>query len=313
MGNGDGSFQAPVAYAVGLHHFSVAVADLNGDGIPDIVTGYSGVSGKICVLLGNGDGTFEPPTSFRVGPLPATIFVAVGDFRGNGILDVAVADGPASNSLLGYVQVLLGNGDGTFQAPVTYALGSRSYAIAVADLSGDGTPDLIATDLSAVWVLQGNGDGSFSAPLPFASGMYPLGVTVSSFTEAGRSDLAVTSVNAHSVRVMLNDGNWPGHPGEAPRIPGMLGRADAAVPSPGAAVATGLNCRVEMPTPGWPSVASAIDQLLVQAAEGQPVPTFTGMPPRSTWPFTGPEEPMDSLTNMLTPFRANDDDFRIAV
>src|SRR5260370_4762633 len=103
---------------------------------------------------------FQTPRSFDAGSSP--VFVAVGDFNRDGIADLAVVNN-ASNS----VSVLLGNGDGTFQAAVNYAPGSGPNAVAVADFNGDGIPDLAVANIGgqSVSVLLGKGDGACPAAL----------------------------------------------------------------------------------------------------------------------------------------------------
>jgi hypothetical protein len=82
----------------------------------------------------------------------------MADFNHDGVLDLVTAN-------LHSVSVLLGNGDGTFQAPVYYPAGGKSRSVVVGDVNGDGNADLIVTDLSGVSVLLGNGDGTFAAPI----------------------------------------------------------------------------------------------------------------------------------------------------
>jgi hypothetical protein len=97
MGNGDGTFQPQVSYAVGVEPYSAAVADFNGDGIPDLAVSNSICfyksacgPGTVSILLGNGDGTFQPDVEYVVGLTPTGL--AAGDLNGQGGADVAVAN-----------------------------------------------------------------------------------------------------------------------------------------------------------------------------------------------------------------------------
>ena len=148
FGNGNGTFQTAVSYAVGSSPSSVAVGDLNGDGKPDIVVTDAG-GNSVSVLMNNGNGTFQPAVNYAVGVDPTS--VAVGDFNHDGKLDVVAAN-TGSNS----VSVLQGNGNGTFQSAVNYAVGSLPTSVAVADLNGDGFPDLVTANA---------GDGTVSVLL----------------------------------------------------------------------------------------------------------------------------------------------------
>src|ERR1019366_8694387 len=118
--------------------------DLNGDGIPDLLVPSSGT---VVAYLGNGDGTFTQKSTTAT---PTGGFLALGDFNHDGKLDFAT-----SGKLLA-----LGNGDGTFQAPVQIAqdLGTGVTNIAAGDLNGDGWPDLVLTYQfsSYIYVLLNN-------------------------------------------------------------------------------------------------------------------------------------------------------------
>ena len=88
------------------------------------------------------------------------------------------------------VSVLLGNGDGTFQAAVNYAAG-RTSSVAVADFNGDGIPDFaVANAVATCSVLLGNGDGTFQAAVNYAAGPAPYCVAVGDFNRDGEADLA---------------------------------------------------------------------------------------------------------------------------
>ena len=199
IGNGDGSFQAPVIYATGSYApMSLAVGDFNGDGALDLVVGSQCTTvtcgaGQVSVLVGNGDGTFQPPTAYPSGP-GSSYFVVTGDFNGDGNLDVAVADQTAANSV---IAILLGNGDGTFQAPVSYSTGATSAAfLAVGDFNEDGASDLAVANGAAdsVSILLGNGDGTFRTAVIYASGgAFANSIAVGDFNGDGAPDLAVVN------------------------------------------------------------------------------------------------------------------------
>jgi hypothetical protein len=196
LGNGDGTFQAPVNYPLDMLPTSVAVADFKGDGRPDLmVESDASVDGSPTgtqVLLNNGDGTFG-----STGILPIYHSV-VGDFTGDGILDIAGVTGRNT------VSVFLGNGDGTFQAPVSSHVGGEGvFTLTVGDFDGDGHPDLAATaftssdhlDTTRLHLLLGQGDGTFqespvSTPI-FQYGAGPVFMAAADFYGDGTPGLIV--------------------------------------------------------------------------------------------------------------------------
>jgi Divergent InlB B-repeat domain/FG-GAP-like repeat len=138
LGNGDGTFKVHTDYAVVGAPHAIAVADVNGDGVQDLVvaTAVSNDVGGISVLLGNGDGTFKAHQDYPGASLATA--VAVGDFTGDGILDVAVTRWNSSG-----VGVFAGKGDGTFPTRADYTTGgSGQVGVVVGDFNADRKPDL---------------------------------------------------------------------------------------------------------------------------------------------------------------------------
>jgi Bacterial Ig-like domain (group 3)/FG-GAP-like repeat len=233
LGNGDGSFQTAITYASGGQlATSVALADLNGDGRLDIVVANDCPShspsdgpGDLCqfdqysvvgVLLGNGDGTFQPAAVYNSGGY-YSISAAVADLNGDGKPDLVVGNGidfwPDFEN--GAVGVLLGNGDGTFQPPVPYIFAGDGSSAALADVNGDGKPDLLvagfacgscASGDSGLGVLSGNGDGTFQPALVFDSGGFPRSIAVADVNGDRRPDLIMAN---GGVGVLTNTTPWP--------------------------------------------------------------------------------------------------------
>ncbi len=205
LGNGDGSFQTAVPYnSGGQYAFSIAIADLNGDGKSDLVaanqcaTSGDCSTGNVVVLLGNGDGTFQPAVSYGSGGGYA-FAVAVGDLNGDGKADVVVTNqcSDTNNCPSGVVGLLLGNGDGTFQAATTTLTPVMGgvQTVLLGDFNGDHNLDVVSGVGNLL--LLGNGDGTFRSPLSLgASG---IGVASGDLNGDGRPDLAVGGVS-----VLLN-------------------------------------------------------------------------------------------------------------
>lgn len=213
FGNGDGSFQGPTILSVpegptGI--YSAGVADLNGDGIPDLFASNSGIPGQegIGVLLGSPDGTYQPPFIVPSG-VPGPLFTVSGDFNGDGKKDLAVlntCDVPPSCASAS-ITILIGNGDGTFQASAPYPITGYygPVGLVMGDFDGDGKPDLAAAlecatnDCSqgTVAVLRGNGDGTFQDAKPSSVGPGTVtSIAAADFNSDGLTDVAVTNINS---------------------------------------------------------------------------------------------------------------------
>ena len=178
LGNGDGTFKAPLANGSGgISATSLDVGDMNGDGNLDLVvanffdTSANSNSGIVGVLLGNGDGTFSKFTAYSSGRVGATS-VALADLNNDHKLDVVVGNGDCPNTADAMcVGILIGNGDGSLKPVFTVPSGGGEVTgVAVADVNVDGKPDVIASNwcvfcTNTVGVLLGNGDGTFQAPV----------------------------------------------------------------------------------------------------------------------------------------------------
>jgi VCBS repeat protein/HYDIN/CFA65/VesB family protein/ASPM-SPD-2-Hydin domain-containing protein len=204
LGNGDGTFQPPIDTPFAPTPV-IGLGDFNRDGKLDVAAAVqSGIASTVTILLGNGDGTFQLGASYDIGADLQS--VAVTDFRGIGILDLAIADGSG-------VQVLLGNGDGTFQSATSYAIPGLPGGVAVGDFNGDGKLDLAATALvglssSEVGVLLGNGDGTFQPVQNYPGGRADFGLAVGDFNGDHQLDLVVADafIDTSSAIMVLNTG-----------------------------------------------------------------------------------------------------------
>jgi hypothetical protein len=208
-------FLNPSNPASGAGSYVLAVADFNGDGIPDLVVGnnYGGDSGTVTILLGNGDGAFTAaPATLTTIPPPISLVVA--DFNGDGIPDLAVLL-QSPDSAASTVMVFLGNGDGTFTTVETSPMtGNGADAIAAADFNQDGIPDLAITNYQSgtLTILLGNGDGTFTAAASPSAGTRPSGITIADFNGDGIPDLAVLddgfgTETPESITVFLGNGD----------------------------------------------------------------------------------------------------------
>jgi hypothetical protein len=194
-------------FETGTNQGSIALADLDADGVIDIVTPNI-TSHDVSVLLGTGDGTFRDQVRYSAGIGPSR--VALGDLQGDGAMDIVTANFSSRD-----VSVLLGAGDGTFGGPMSYATGNTPWSVALGDLQGDGALDIVTTttfgnDLS---VLLGAGDGTFGAPGFYTTGSNPRSVKVVDVQADGVLDVVVANAGSNSVSVLIGtgDGRFLGH------------------------------------------------------------------------------------------------------
>jgi hypothetical protein len=253
LGNGDGTFQAPLAVPEG--NCGVAIADLNHDGIPDLVTGSSpSDSQAIRVHLGNGTGKFDVGTPYHTGHTAGSVIHAA-DLTGSGATDIVVLNGGDAD-----FTILLNQGSGTFKIGNTYNGGDNPFTFFIADLNqadksqldlafltigsiavapgnGDGTfqDELAQNDLNPVQILVtaadvnndgkadlifangvalGNGDGTFQPPIPFPTGCNNI-TTVGDFNHDGKLDIAGPGAGFQPSGVFVCLGNGDGTFGKA--------------------------------------------------------------------------------------------------
>jgi hypothetical protein len=212
LGNGTGTFPTFATYTTGSAPYGVTVGDFNGDGWPDIAVADSR-SGAVSILINkaDGSGTFLPKVDYAAAGGGAPLAIAAGSFRGNGKIDLAVA----TNSAFGGIEVLLGNGDGTFQTAVPYDTMNNANAVTVGDFNNDGILDLAVTIANAgssfayVEIMPGVGDGTFRGGVTLASGPLPSGIVAADFNGDGGLDLATangtTAGDTGSATVLLNE------------------------------------------------------------------------------------------------------------
>jgi hypothetical protein len=216
-------FSPPVNYPpVGELAFGVAVADLTGSGVNDVINA-SWYGGNIGVLLGNGDGTLQGSRFYSTHGSCLTWVVPAALEPPSTTLDLVATGGCNGPANEGFVSVLIGNGTGSFASGVAYDSGGGEGAngpntnypamVAVLDVNGDGIPDIIVANQlgetngdGSVGVLFGNGNGTFQPVVTYDSGGITAdGVAVADVNGDGYPDIVVGNASG-SVSVLLNDG-----------------------------------------------------------------------------------------------------------
>jgi hypothetical protein len=288
LGHGDGTFAPPAAYAI-KDPWGINVGDFNGDGAVDLVDFEATYPNRpINVRLGNGDGTFQPPV-VTVIPNVIPSHVCVGDLNEDGRADLLVS---AQDNKAAFV--LVGIGNGAFQAPLQIPLPFISQGATLADLNGDAHLDIGAARRSVdsfespgqLAVLLGHGDGSFqNATVYVGDGSFiaDAQVIAADLNGDGRPELMLSDSANGGVFVFrnLSDGTF------------AAVRAQKAPPGPGP-LATG-----DFNGDGLPDVATAFTSSPYAVGVLLSAPNGTFGPPTSF--------PLNSVANGLTVADVNGD------
>jgi hypothetical protein len=201
LGDGKGQFRQSAHRQIeDATGFGIVTGDFNRDGKLDVaIAEYrTGTGRRVLTFFGDGRGGLGKGAGYAVGIAPLDL--AIGDFNGDGIPDLATAE------LHGGTSILLGAGDGTFAATRQYQAGLGAGSVIATDFDGDGNSDLLLLNEHSnnASVLFGRGDGTFQPAVSLPTGVYPDGLAVADFDGDGRLDFVLAATGSNVLDVHLN-------------------------------------------------------------------------------------------------------------
>ena len=200
VNNGNGTFPPRTDYSITFGPFSVQVADMNGDGYPDVEVAAPS-SAFFSVLINDQSGGFPTHQDKPVSNSPWSS--SLGDLDNDGTVDVMTVGGASPSSALTFGNL----GTGTLSTPVSYTIGANARAGCIAEVTGDGLPDLLATNSGSAnfSILPGNGS-TFGPKSDISTGTLPWGIGAGDLTGDGLIDVVVANVTAKTISLLRNTG-----------------------------------------------------------------------------------------------------------
>jgi hypothetical protein len=229
-------FSDPIVFPSDHNLLEVVAGDLNEDGKPDLVISNAGgceQGSGATAYLGKGNGKFVSQVLSLVNASPYRMVLA--DLNADGHFDLILTYPGCGGAPTG-MDVLLGNGDGSFQAPATYLAGTTPSGVAVGDFNNDGKLDVLTTDLFQVdqYLSLGNGDGTLQSPItiPAVQQLYGrAAIKVADFNHDGKLDFTVAALSSDfsTVEILIQLGNGDGTFGHSHLLPGLSLVASLAI------------------------------------------------------------------------------------
>ncbi len=194
-------------FMVGKNPVSIASADINGDGKPDLITANKN-DGNVSILMNTNGMEFSSPFYIQVGSDPVSVKAA--DLNNDGKPDLIVANQNSNNVSVLLNTTTTGSSTPTFAAQKTYSIANGPISIKIADMNSDGKPDIVVLNAAnAVSVLlnkmtPGATSVEFSAPQSFSVATGPSSFTLADINSDNKPDIIITNLLNNTVSVLLN-------------------------------------------------------------------------------------------------------------